>query len=147
MMFLIYRLPPALRVILICLGASCFVFVLSLTLQWFVYDEWLHRVDPLRITGTLLASMLTFVSLWRWQVHACDRRRQLQRRLDVVREMNDKIRNALQIIEVTSYVSQPNATAAIREAVDTIDAALREGSAFVVPYESDMAEELSLARR
>src|SRR5215469_11205242 len=106
MMFRAYRLPPSLRIVLVSLGASCFVFALSLALQWFVYDRWLGHMDPLRITGTLLASILAFILLWRWQVFTVERQRQMQHCLDVVREMNDKIRNALQIIEVTSYVSQ-----------------------------------------
>ena len=147
MRFREYRLPSSFRVVLFSLGAAFSVFGLSLALQWFVYDKWLHDLGPFRITGTSLASILAFVLLWRSQVLAGARQRELQHRLDVVRQMNDKIRNALQIIEVTSYLSQPNATAPIREAVETIDAALREGSAIAVSGAHDRTEEVTPAGR
>lgn len=135
-----YRLPSTLRIILYALGASFLVFTASIGLQWVVYSDLLHRNGQWRFTGTGLATILTFLFLYRLQLAERERLREIQQRLDVISQMNDKIRNALQIIEVTSYVSQPNATAPIREAVDVIDFALREGSARVVSSEPSLGE-------
>lgn len=126
-----YRLPSSLRIFLFALGASSLVFTASLGLQWLVYEDLSLRTGQWRITGTSMASILTFLFLYRWQLAERERLRQIQQRLDVIRQMNDKIRNALQIIDVTSYLSQPDAAAPIREAVDVIDTALREGSSSI----------------
>jgi hypothetical protein len=40
--------------------------------------------------------------------------------------MNDRIRNALQAIECLTYLSQPQATEAVRQSVEVIDDVLRE---------------------
>lgn len=135
---------------LLALVPSLLVLVASLGLQWFVYEHLLHRTGQWRVTGSALATILTFLFLCRWKVAERERQREMQQRLDIIREMNDRIRNALQIIEVTSYVSQPNATAPIREAIEVIDAALREGSAGVASAESNLSEkttELDLSAR
>jgi hypothetical protein len=55
------------------------------------------------------------------------RRRELEamRRFQVIAEMNDKIRNALQKIECLSYAIAHESTDGIHEAIETIDIALR----------------------
>jgi hypothetical protein len=136
-----YGLPSSsLRITLLALGASLSVFGASVALQWVVYINFLHRTGQWRFTGTALATILTFIFLCRWQLAERERQREIQRRLAIIGEMNDRIRNALQIIQVTSYLSQPSATDHIREAVDAIDVALRDGSARVASPESNLGE-------
>jgi hypothetical protein len=120
-----------LRIILISILVSCGVFVFSLALQWIVYDDLLHRSGSMRFVGTTLASLLTFTVILRWQVARRHRQKELLQRFRTISQMNDRIRNALQVIECTMYVSQPQATAPIRQAVDIIDSALREAYAEV----------------
>jgi Flp pilus assembly protein TadB len=145
-----YGLRSSLEIILSALVVSLLVFAGSLVLQWVVYEDLLLRTGQWRITGTALATILTFLFLYRWQLAERKRQREMQQRLDIIGEMNDRIRNALQIIQVTSYLSQPNATAPIREAIDAIDVALRVGSAGVASSETNLNEkaaELQFRRR
>jgi hypothetical protein len=135
-----YGFRSSLEIILSALVASLLVSTGSLVLQWVVYEELLLRTGQWRLTGTALATILTFLFLCRWQLAERKRQREMQQRLDIISEMNDRIRNALQIIQVTSYLSQPNATAPIREAIDAIDVALRVGSAGVASSETNLNE-------
>ncbi len=48
------------------------------------------------------------------------------RRFERIAEMNDRIRNALQVIECVTYASNPQATAPVRDAVDVIEGVLHE---------------------
>jgi hypothetical protein len=48
------------------------------------------------------------------------------RRFELISHMNDRIRNALQAIECVTYVSQPEATEAVRKEVNAIDGVLLE---------------------
>jgi hypothetical protein len=110
------------------LAAAFCVLILSLTFQWIVYQDWLHPTGPLRLIGTLIATILTFILVARWQLLARQRRREMLERLHAIRQMNDRIRNALQAIECVSFLTRPEATGQIRQAVDEIDVALREAS-------------------
>ncbi len=47
------------------------------------------------------------------------------RRFKTIAEMNDRIRNALQVIACTAFASNPDATEHVRQAVKTIDGALQ----------------------
>lgn len=131
------RIAGWLQIVLVSVVASCLVFAISLALQWIVYDDWLHRTGPMRFVGTTLAALLTFTVIVQWQIARREKERELLRRFQTISEMNDRIRNALQVIECTVYVSQPKATEPIRQAVDAIDAALRQACsddvAFPVP--------------
>jgi len=110
--------------VLFALAASGFVLVVSFLLQWFIYDDWLHQTGPLRIVGTTVAAVLTFVFVHRWQCAMRDRQTDMLRRFEIIARMNDVIRNALQIIEVTTYATDPATTQHVREAVTVIDSAL-----------------------
>ena len=90
----------------------------SLLIQWFVYDDWLHQTGPLRIVGTFIATVLTFTFVLRWQYAVREKQREMVHRLEMISRMNDRIRNALQAIECVTYVSQPEATQSVRQAVD-----------------------------
>ena len=48
------------------------------------------------------------------------------RRFERIAQMNDRIRNALQVIELVTYATNPQATAPVREAVDVIEGILHE---------------------
>jgi|SRR5579864_45830 len=146
-----HRLLSSLKIILISLLASCLVFAFSVVLQWIVYDDWLHRSGPLRFIGTTLAATLTFMVILQWQIGRRHKQQELLQRFRTISQMNDRIRNALQVIECTVYVSQPQATAPIRQAVETIDAALREAyseiNAFAPPLHEPSADIFQVQKR
>ena len=98
----------------------------SLLVQWLVYDDWLHQTGPLRVVGTCIAALVTFVFALRWQIAVRERQLEMVRRLEMILRMNDRIRNALQAIECLTYVAQPEATDSVRQSVNVIDSVLRE---------------------
>ncbi|PYP88460.1 MAG: hypothetical protein DMG65_15250 [Candidatus Angelobacter sp. Gp1-AA117] len=113
------------RMFLRSFAASLFVVVVSLIMQWVVYDDWLHR-SGLRIVGTCIAAIVTFFFTLRWQYAVLVNERRMVRQFEMISHMNDRIRNALQAIECVTYVSAPTATGAVRREVDAIDRVLRE---------------------
>ncbi len=110
---------------LFALLASSFVLLVSLLLQWFIYDDWLHRTGPMRIVGTTVAAAVTFVFVHRWLCAVRDRQSEMLRRFETIARMNDVIRNALQIIDCTTFATDPTTTQHVREAVSVIDSALK----------------------
>lgn len=117
------------KIFTLSFAASSLVLAASLVIQWLVYDDWLHRTGPLRIVGTCIAAVLTFGFVLRWQLAVRERQRETMRRFESISYMNDRIRNALQAIECVTYLSQPEATDSVRQAVDAIDGVLREALA------------------
>lgn len=115
-----------LKIFLFSLVASCCVLAASLLMQWLVYDDWLHQTGPLRIVGTSIATLITFVFVLRWQYAVREREREMVHRLERILHMNDRIRNALQAIECVTYLSEPQATEPVRQSVEVIDRVLRE---------------------
>jgi hypothetical protein len=113
------------RLLLFAIFASSFVLIISLVLQWVIYDDWLHQTGPLRIVGTVMAALITFVFVYRWLQAEARRRAELMQRFATIAHMNDRIRNAVQAIEFTTYVSDPAAAEHVRQAVEVIDDALR----------------------
>ncbi|MBZ5489530.1 MAG: hypothetical protein LAO76_01195 [Acidobacteriia bacterium] len=114
------------RIFLISLFASFLVLVVSLVIQWLVYDDWLRHTGPLRIVGTAIAAMITLAFMLRWQYSIREQQRNMIRRFELISHMNDRIRNALQAIECVTYVAQPEATAVVRQEVNAIDKVLRD---------------------
>ncbi len=102
------------------------VFTSAILLQWLIYNDWLHSTAPLRFSGSVLAGALTFAFVVRWESAARERRIEMLRRFEKIAEMNDRIRNALQVIECVTYASNPEATAPVRDAVDIIEGVLHE---------------------
>jgi hypothetical protein len=98
----------------------------SLVMQWLVYDDWLHQTGPLRIVGTCIAALVTFIFALRWQTAIREKQLEMMRRMEMILQMNDRIRNALQAIECLTYVAQPEATESVRQSVNVIDSVLRE---------------------
>jgi hypothetical protein len=119
-------IPPRMRIFLISLFASFLVLVVSLVIQWIVYDDWLRRTGPLRIVGTTIAAVITLCFMLRWQYSVHEQQREMIRRFELISHMNDRIRNALQVIECVAYVSRPEATEIVRQEVDAIDRVLRD---------------------
>jgi len=116
-----------LQVLLYSFLSSCSVILLSLILQWLIYADWLRDPGPVRLVGTLLASIVTFLFVWLWQERIRREKVETQRRLELIAEMNDRIRNALQTIDCIAYLDE-GATETVRHAVDVIDSALRGAS-------------------
>ena len=114
-----------LRIVAFSIAASSFVLLVSVFLQWLVYDDWLHETGPFRIVGTALAALLTFWFVYRWEKASQARYRAALARFEAIARMNDSIRNALQVIECTAYAFAPHATEPIRDAVEAIDNELR----------------------
>ncbi len=104
---------------------SLVVFTVALALQWVIYDDWLHGTGPLRLVGTILASGIAFGFTLHWCLQMRKRALEASRRFQVIAEMNDKIRNALQKIECLSYAGANESTEGIHEAIEIIDVALR----------------------
>jgi hypothetical protein len=113
-------------IVLFSVLAAIPVLAASLLVQWLVYDDWLHRTGPLRIVGTCIAALVTFVFALRWQTAIRERQLEMVHRLEMILRMNDRIRNALQAIECLTYVAQPEATESVRQSVNVIDSVLRE---------------------
>jgi len=114
------------KIVLVSLGASVCVLAGSLLAQWLIYDDWLHQTGPLRIVGTCIATVVTFVFALRWQLAIRERQLEMVRRMEMILRMNDRIRNALQAIECLTYVAQPEATESVLQSVNVIDSVLRE---------------------
>jgi hypothetical protein len=114
-----------LRIIGYSLLMSFAVLIVALTLQWVIYDDWLHDPGPLRLVGTLLASAIAFGFTRHWHMQMREKELEAERRFQLIAEMNDKIRNALQKIECLSYGGASESTDGIHEAVEIIDIALR----------------------
>jgi hypothetical protein len=114
------------KIVLFSVLAAIPVLTVSLLMQWVVYDDWLHQTGPLRIVGTCIAALVTFVFAMRWQIAVRERQLEMVRRLEMILRMNDRIRNALQAIECLTYVAQPEATESVRQSVNVIDSVLRE---------------------
>jgi hypothetical protein len=66
-----------------------------------------------------------FYSAFRWQTIMRERQSEMRRRFETIAQMNDRIRNALQIIECATYATNPQATAPVRSAVDAIENVLQ----------------------
>jgi hypothetical protein len=47
-------------------------------------------------------------------------------RFETIARMNDRVRNSLQTIECVTYLSRPESTEPVREAVEVIDGVLQE---------------------
>jgi hypothetical protein len=106
-------------------AAAVAVYSFAITLQWLIYNDWLHRNGPLRTVGSALSGILTFLALLRWQSAVRKRKLEMLRRFETVKWMNDRIRNSLQAIECVTYAADPMATDSVRRAVDAIEDVLQ----------------------
>ena len=106
--------------------AALTVFGCAIFLQWLIYDDWMHKSGPLRIVGSVLASLLTFIVAMRWQFAIRNRKLEILQRFETIKWMNDRIRNSLQAIECITYAADPKATESVRSAVDAIEDVLQD---------------------
>ena len=114
-------------------------FTAVIWLQWLVYDEWLHWSGPLRFTGSLAAGTLTFVFVLRWRSAVRQQQIETLHRFERIAQMNDRIRNALQVIECVTYADNPQVTETVRDAVDIIEGVLHEVLAETRPIPPDVS--------
>ncbi len=143
------KAKPPLTTQIPSLGMICFssivsglaIFLLAVILQWFIYDDWMHKNGPLRMVGSALAAGLTFVFVYHWQVGQREKKIENLRRFERIRWMNDRIRNSLQAIECVVYATNRHVTDPVRDAVDTIESVLQE-----VLDESDTAFSVRVKR-
>jgi hypothetical protein len=124
------------RLIVYSLVASSSVLLVSLLVQWFVYDDWLHETGPIHVVGTTLAAVLTFGFVLHWQLGLRRQHAESMRRFQIIAEMNDRIRNQLQAIECVMYARDQGAMKEVAEAVKKIDSALQGVVAVTAPRET-----------
>jgi hypothetical protein len=120
------QIPSYALIWLISVFAAVSVFSIAILLQWLIYDDWMHRNGPTRLVGSVLALVLTFLFTLRWQLAKRHQKMEVLRRFEVIRGMNDRIRNSLQAIECLVFVTHPHVTDPVRDAVDAIENVLQE---------------------
>jgi Flp pilus assembly protein TadB len=118
------RARSRLAIWMISLGSALFVLALTLLLQWFIFTDWTHRHDQLHI-GAVFAAVVTWFFVLRSQQAARRRQLELLQQLETIRWMNDRIRNALQSIDLLAF-AHSEAAEQVRGSVDTIAAILHE---------------------
>lgn len=119
------QIPTRLALIVASILMSGLVLAGALAVQWLVYDDWLHR-SGMRISGSLLAAVLTYAFTFRWLSLRRDRKIEMLRRFETIARMNDRIRNSLQTIELATYATNPDSVLPVRSAVDSIESVLEE---------------------
>jgi hypothetical protein len=120
------QIPSVATICLSSIVSGLAIFLLAVALQWFVYDDWMHRNGPLRLVGSALASALTIGFVHRWQLGQREKKVENLRRFERIKWMNDRIRNSLQAIECVVYATNRHVTDPVRDAVDTIESVLQE---------------------
>ena len=99
------------------------VFLLTLAIQWIIYDRVLHQ-DGLRFVGSAIAALLAMALAQYMKTTSRNDRITEIRRLEAIAVLNHHIRNSLQTIAVCS--SDEKATAAIRQSIDRIERVLND---------------------
>lgn len=120
-----HEIGPTVAIWLVSLASGGCVLGLAIFLQWLVYNDWMHDHAPQRWVGSLLAAALATFAVMRWQLALRRRRTEMLQRFETIRWMNDRIRNALQTIELLAFANS-QATDAVSTAVDAIEDVLRE---------------------
>lgn len=106
--------------------AALLVFLIGAGLDWFVLHENESRSIAISVSDTL-AAVIAGILVFRLLQYERDRRRRLRQRLEVIAEMNHHVRNALQVISLSTYSSADQRhLAAIKESVSRIQWALKE---------------------
>jgi hypothetical protein len=113
------------RAILLALVAALAIFVVSVGADMLL----IHDHEPARFTvevsdaiSSLVIGLLSY-RLFRLQ----DQKREYVRhKLEIIADMNHHVRNALQVISLTTYGNDKEEIGAIRESVNRIQWALRE---------------------
>lgn len=119
------RIATTASIWLVSLASGLCVLVFAAFLQWLIYDDWMHGHGPLQMFGTLLAAALTFIVVLRWQFSIRSRRLEMLKHFETIEWMNDRIRNALQSIDLIAF-AHSDAAEQVRTAVDAISVILKE---------------------
>jgi ABC-type bacteriocin/lantibiotic exporter with double-glycine peptidase domain len=120
------KIPSYASIWLVSFFAAVSVFSIAILLQWLIYDDWMHDNGQLRLVGSALALVLTFLFTLRWQLAKRRQMIEVMRRFETIRWMNDRIRNSLQTIECRVFATHPHVTDPVRDAVDAIENVLQE---------------------
>jgi hypothetical protein len=131
-------------IVFIAAAAGLAVLGASTLLQWIIYDDWLHRAG-LRLVGSVVAGVLTSLFAYRWQMAVREQKLRMLRRFETILRMNDRIRNALQIIECATYATNPEATEPVRDAVEVIEGVLHEVLAETHPAVTEVPDDKPIA--
>lgn len=118
------------------------VLGVAILLQWVVYNDWLHQAG-MRLVGSVMAGIVTSLFAYRWQWAVREQKLRMLRRFETILQMNDRIRNALQIIECATYATNPEAVGPVRDAVDAIEGVLHEVLAQTQPALTEVADNKS----
>jgi hypothetical protein len=130
-----HQIGSTLAIWLVSVASGVCVLGIAIFLQWLVYNDWMHLHAPQRWVGSLLASGLAAFAVLRWQFALRRRRLEMLHRFETIRWMNDRIRNALQTIELLAF-AHSQATEAVSAAVDAIEDVLHEVLAETQPNPS-----------
>lgn len=134
------EIGSTLAIWLVSLASGLCVLGIAILLEWLIYNDWMHYHAPLRWVGSLLAAALAAFAVLRWQFAIRRRRMEMLRRFETIRWMNDRIRNALQKIELLAFANS-QATEAVSAAVDAIEDVLCEALAEAHPVAGDARRE------
>ena len=139
------RIASTASIWLVSLASGLCVLVFAAFLQWLIYDDWMHGHNPLQMFGTLLAATLTFVVVLRWQISIRRHRMELIRHFETIEWMNDRIRNALQSIDLIAF-AHSEAAEQVRTAVDAISVILKQVRADTHPQKRAQQERQASVR-
>jgi len=111
--------------VLVAVLCTLLVFLVSSMADLFL----LHEHETPRITiefsDGVSAAIIGLLCYWLVRLQQ-DRRKRLRGRVELIADMNHHVRNALQVISLTSHGKTKEEIAAIRESVGRIQWALRE---------------------
>ncbi|MGC2209503.1 MAG: hypothetical protein WA532_05250 [Candidatus Korobacteraceae bacterium] len=131
-------------IVFIATAAGLAVLGTAILLQWIIYNDWLHRAG-LRLVGSVLAGVVTSLFAYRWQWAMREQKLRMLQRFETILRMNDRIRNALQIIECATYATNPEATKPVRDAVEVIEGVLHEVLAETHPALTEVPDDKPIA--
>ncbi|HUN88310.1 MAG TPA: hypothetical protein VMU28_05940 [Terriglobales bacterium] len=111
-------------VLLSAVGALLIFFVSSAADLFLLRQHETARLT-IEFSDGISAAVIGMLCYWLVRLHQ-ERREQLRQRLEVIADMNHHVRNALQVISLTSHGKTKEEIAAIRESVGRIQWALKE---------------------
>lgn len=116
------RVPGA---ILLAGLATLLIFVVSSTADLLMLREHETARLTIELSDAISASVIGLLSYRLFRLHQ-ERRERLRHRVEVIANMNHHVRNALQVISLSSHGKDIEEIATIRESVNRIQWALRE---------------------
>lgn len=114
------------KIVWISLGCAAVISLLVLLSQLLIYRDWMHLRGPLRLIGTIVSGVLTFLFVRRWLLAQRQHHLENLKRFETIARMNDRIRNSLQAIAYLTYMERPETLGQVWEAVDEIDSVLSQ---------------------